>query len=102
MCRRKKQLKITYSNVEPMMYNNILYADSKVKIDYAERNKSYQALKSALKMFNIEIPNTIDAHSVLWLLNELYLKMNRIELLDFMDHLEGNNLEIFGNMTKGE
>ena len=71
-------------------------------MDYFENNKKQQALLALLASYGIEVPDTIDAHSVEWILNELYLKMNRIELLDFMDHLESNSTKIFGKMTKGE
>ena len=102
MSVRKRKLKLTYKNVEPMYYNGIVYIDNDARINYSERNKDRSELEEALKLFGITIPDTIDAHSVEWILNELYLKMNRIELLDFMDHLESNSTKIFGKMTKGE
>jgi hypothetical protein len=46
------------------------------------------------------VPNNIDAHSVEWILDMIYLKFDSKELKKFMNELESKSLEVFGNVTK--
>ena len=102
MSKRKTQLKLTYDNVEPISYNNVTYINNDTEINYSVRNKEYKPLTDALKISNIVIPDTVDAHSVLWTINELYLRLDKKKLLELMNYIEANSLEMFGKMTKGE
>lgn len=56
-----------------------------------------EELKIILRDFGIEVPDEVDLNSVLWFLNEIYLRMNIKELKEFMNELEKNSLILFGN-----
>ena len=56
-----------------------------------------EELKIILREFGIEVPDGVDLNSVLWFLNEIYLRMNIKELKEFMNELEKNSLILFGN-----
>lgn len=69
-------------------------------MDYFENNKKQQALLALLASYGIEVPNNIDAHSVEWILDMIYLKFDSKELKKFMNELESKSLGVFGNVTK--
>ena len=54
-------------------------------MDYFENNKKQQALLTLLASYGIEVPNNIDAHSVEWILDMIYLKFDSKELKKFMN-----------------
>jgi hypothetical protein len=82
------------------METNKIIVTNDMKLDYTEKNRQYKMFINFLGVNGISVPNTIDAYSLLWLLDEIYIKLNPKELQELMNDLDRYNVELLGNRTK--